>query len=197
MLQPVTFFARGERNIGGVLPLVVLTNCEEVEFRYGRTLVKRVGPDRERFPHLPHAPVIIDHRHFSGPEMGLWGMSWEGAEVTGLIGGKPVATRRYVPDPLPTTLEVAPDATTLDAQARDEVRVIVRALDQAGNVLPFLADAVRIEVEGPARLVGPAVAHLAGGTTGFWLRATGEAGPIRVRLATERFPVATLDLAAA
>jgi beta-galactosidase len=197
VLQPVTFFARGERNIGGVLPLVVLTNCEEVEFRYGRTLVKRVGPDRERFPHLPHAPVIIDHRHFSGPEMGLWGMSWEGAEVTGLIGGKPVATRRYVPDPLPTTLEVAPDATTLDAQARDEVRVIVRALDQAGNVLPFLADAVRIEVEGPARLVGPAVAHLAGGTTGFWIKATGEAGPIRVRLVTERFPVATLDLAAA
>jgi beta-galactosidase len=196
VLQPVTFFARGERNIGGVLPLIVLTNCEEVEFRYGQNLVKRVGPDRERFPHLPHAPVILDHRHFSGAEMGLWGMSWEDATVTGLVGGEVVATRRYVADPLPTTLEVAPDATALDAAARDEVRVIVRALDQAGNVMPFLADTVRIEVEGPARLVGPPSAHLAGGTTGFWLRATGARGPIRVRLATERFPTATLELTA-
>ncbi len=65
VLEPVTFWARGERNIGGVLPLMVLTNCDEVELRYGDNPPKRVGPDRERFPHLPHAPVIIDRRHFS------------------------------------------------------------------------------------------------------------------------------------
>ena len=28
VLQPVTFWARGERNIGGVLPLIILTNCD-------------------------------------------------------------------------------------------------------------------------------------------------------------------------
>lgn len=196
VLAPVSFFARGERNIGGVLPLVVLTNCDEVEFRYGKTLRKRAGPDRERFPHLPHPPVILDHRHFSGPEMGLWGMSWEDCEVEGFLGGESVISRRYVANPLPTRLEVVPDATVLDADGRDEVRVIVRALDQAGNPLPFLADAVRIEVDGPARLIGPATAHLAGGTTGFWLRATGGRGAITVRLATDRFPPVDLVLAA-
>jgi beta-galactosidase len=196
VMEPVTFFARGERNIGGVLPLVVLTNCDEVEFRYGAGLVKRARPDREHFPHLPHAPVILDHRHFSGPEMGLWGMSWEDASVTGFIGGEAVATRSYVADPLPTTLEVTPDATALDAATRDEVRVIVRALDQAGNVLPFLQDAVRIGVDGPARLIGPSTAYLAGGTTGFWLRATGDKGTVRVRLATDRFAPMALDLRA-
>ena len=104
--------------------------------------------------------------------------------------------RRYVADPLPTRLEVAPDATALDAAAPDEVRVIVRALDQAGNVLPFLADAVRIEVEGPGRLIGPATVHLAGGTAGFWLAATGATGAVRVRLATDRFAPVTLELRA-
>ena len=63
VLAPVTFFARGERSIGGILPLIVLTNCDEVEIRYGADIVKRVGPDRERFPHLPHPPVIVDHTH--------------------------------------------------------------------------------------------------------------------------------------
>ncbi|HVG47789.1 MAG TPA: glycoside hydrolase family 2 TIM barrel-domain containing protein [Rubellimicrobium sp.] len=196
VMQPVTFYARGERNIGGVLPLVVLTNCDEVELRYGEGLRKRVGPDRERFPHLPHAPVVIDHRHFTAGEMGLWGMSWEDCEVVGYLGGQEVARQRYVADPLPTTLEVAPDAVALDAKARDEVRVIVRALDQAGNLLPFLQDAVRIEVDGPVRLIGPGTAYLAGGTTGFWLRATGGTGAVRVRVTTDRFAPAVLHIQA-
>lgn len=196
VMVPVTFYARGERNIGGVLPLVVLTNCDEVELRYGKGLRKRVGPDRERFPHLPHPPVILDHRHFSGPEMGLWGMSWEDCEIVGYLAGEPAVTRRYVAAPLPTTLEIAPDATVLDAAARDEVRVILRALDQAGNVLPFLADAAWIEVEGPARLIGPPVAYFSGGTAGFWLRATGGRGVVRAQLVTDRFAPGTLELIA-
>lgn len=195
VLMPVTFFARGERNIGGILPLIVLTNCDAVEIRCGG-LTARVEPDRERFPHLPHAPVIIDHRHFRPEEMGVWGMSWQDCEIVGFVEGAPVARRRYVADPLPTELAVVPDATVLDASARDEVRVILRALDQAGNILPFLADTVRIAVEGPARLIGPASTPLSGGTTGFWVRATGEPGAIRLRLTSDRLPPAMLDLAA-
>ena len=116
--------------------------------------------------------------------------------MTGYLYGEPVVTRRYVAAPLPTTLEVAPDATTLDAATRDEVRVMVRALDQAGNPLPFLADSVAIAVEGPARLIGPPRALLLGGTTGFWLRASGERGTVRVRVSTDRFAPVTLDLQA-
>ncbi len=56
VLKPVTYWARGERNIGGVLPLVILTNCDEVELRYGDHPPKRVGPDRDRYPHLPPRP---------------------------------------------------------------------------------------------------------------------------------------------
>jgi len=31
----------------------VLTNCDEVELRYGDGQPKRIGPDRDAFPHLP------------------------------------------------------------------------------------------------------------------------------------------------
>ncbi len=196
VMQPVTFFARGERNIGGVLPVMVLTNCDEVEFRYGDNLVKRVGPDHERFPHLPHPPVIIDHRHFSPDEMGRWGMSWEDASFTGYLNGDAVVTRRYVAGPLPTRLEVAPDATRLDAAARDEIRVIVRALDQVGNPLPFLADMAHVEVEGPALLIGPATTPFQGGSTGFWLRATGETGTVRVTVTSDRFAPSVVEITA-
>ncbi|QHG72316.1 glycoside hydrolase family 2 protein [Ensifer adhaerens] len=195
VMKPVTFWARGERNIGGVLPLIVLTNCDEVELKYG-SLVKRVGPDRENFPHLPHPPVVIDHRHFTKDELGVWGMKWEDAAFTGFIDGEPVANLRMVADPVPTALEVVPDSTALRAEGRDSVRVIVRALDQAGNILPFLNDAVDVTVTGPARLLGPDRLIFQGGSTGFWLETTGAAGGIAVAVTSTRLGTVRLELSA-
>ena len=197
ILEPVTFWARGERNIGGVLPLMVLTNCDEVELRYGNHAAKRIGPDRERYPHLPHAPVIIDRRHFSDAELGLWGMEWQGAEIVGLIGGKPVKTVRFVADPVAATLSVVADRDRLSAAGKDSVRVMIRALDQAGHKLPFLFEPVEIEVTGAARRVGPALVPLRGGATGCWLESTGEAGPITVKVTSPRFGTTSIALSAA
>jgi beta-galactosidase len=103
VMKPATFWARGERNIGGVLPLIMLTNCDEVELQYG-ALTKRVGPDRENFPHLPHPPVVstigISPRTNSAP-----GAEWIDGSFTGYVDGEPVASLTLVADPLPTTLE--------------------------------------------------------------------------------------------
>ncbi|MCC7319856.1 MAG: glycoside hydrolase family 2 protein [Rubellimicrobium sp.] len=183
VFEPVTFWARGERNIGGVLPLMILTNCDEVEFRYGNHPPKRVGPDRANFPNLPHPPVIIDQRHITPEELGLWGMSWEGGTLTGYLDGRPVVTRRFVPDPVPTTLVLAPDRLRIGPH--DDVRIMVRALDQAGNRLPWFFDPVSISVSGAGERIGPGFVPLRAGTTGFWLRATG-AGAIRVTVTNDR-----------
>ncbi len=195
VMKPVTFWARGERNIGGVLPLIVLTNCDEVELVCG-SVTKRVGPDYENFPHLPHPPVVFDHRHFTADELGSWGMMWIDGSFTGYIGGEPVANMRMVADPLPTTLEVVADATTLKARDRDSTRVIIRALDQEGHRLPFLNDNVTLRVDGPAKVVGPLSVPLQGGTAGFWLEATGLRGDITVEVTSSRFAPVKLRVTA-
>ncbi|MGV1836169.1 glycoside hydrolase family 2 protein [Rhizobium rhizogenes] len=195
VMKPVTIWARGERNIGGALPLIVLTNCDEVELRYG-SLTKRLGPDRESFPHLPHPPVIFDHRNFTQDELGVWGMEWEDARFTGYVNGKPVAELHMVANPLPTRLEVQADSLTLRADERDTTRVIIRALDQAGTRLPFLNDVATIKVTGPAKLIGPETVAFQGGTMGFWLQATGEAGAITVAVSSARFAGQTIELKA-
>lgn len=195
VMKPVTIWARGERNIGGALPLIVLTNCDEVELRYG-SLTKRLGPDRESFPHLPHPPVIFDHRSFTQDELGVWGMEWEDVQFTGYLGGKPVAALNMVANPLPTTLQIEADADILHAGERDTVRIIVRALDQAGSRLPFFNDVVTINVNGPAKIIGPETLAFQGGTTGFWLQATGGAGAIIVEASSVRFANRSLTLTA-
>lgn len=192
ILKPVTFWARGERNIGGVLPLIILTNCDEVELTYGSNTPKRLRPDREAFPHLPHAPVVIKREDLTDEELGLWGMSWEDATITGYIKGQVVKTVKFISDPIATEIQVAPDKTELGAEG-DTVRIIVRALDQSGKKLPFFPEPVSIEVSGAAERLGPGLVPLRAGSTGFWLRTTGK-GPITVTVSNERLgrTVATL-----
>jgi beta-galactosidase len=193
ILQPVTFWARGERNIGGVLPLMILTNCDEVELRYGTHPPKRVTPDRERFPHLPHPPVLIDRRHFTEGELGLWGMKWEGGTITGYLNGIKVAEHIYASDPVATTLQVQSD--TISIAPHDAVRVMVRALDQVGHKLPFFPEPVSITVTGAGRRIGPGFVPLRAGSTGFWVQATGP-GDITVTVTSDRLGVSVTQITA-
>ncbi|SES44616.1 glycoside hydrolase family 2 TIM barrel-domain containing protein [Rhizobium sp. NFR03] len=178
VLQPVTYWARGERNIGGVLPLIILTNCDYLEITFGDFEPKRIEPDRETYPHLPHPPVILDMRNVTPSEFGTWGRIWRDGVITGYVGGKAVKTVVLPADPLPTTLEIAPDDTALRAGEKDAVRVIVRVLDQGGNILPYYEEPVRFAVEGPGRIIGPSLQSFKGGVTGFWLEAGDAAGTI-------------------
>ena len=74
--------------------------------------------------------------------------------------------------------------------------MIVRALDQAGNLMPFLDDAVTIVTQGPVRLLGPATVTLKGGAVGFWLESKGSAGDIGLSVSSRRFGATNLTLAA-
>ncbi|KQS75252.1 beta-D-galactosidase [Rhizobium sp. Leaf384] len=178
VLQPVTYWARGERNIGGVLPLIILTNCDYLEITFGDFAPKRVEPDRETYPHLAHPPVILDMRNVTPSEFGTWGRIWRDGVITGYVNGKAVKTVVLPADPLPTTLEIAPDDTQLRAGEKDAVRVIVRVLDQGGNILPFFEEPIRFAVDGPGRIIGPSLQSFKGGVTGFWIEAGDVAGTI-------------------
>ncbi|WP_025720904.1 glycoside hydrolase family 2 protein [Paenibacillus sp. 1-18] len=182
VMEPVTYWSRGERNIGGVVPLVVFTNCDEVEFIYGDERKGVYRPSQEKYPALPHPPVVIDEL------TGHWGMKWEDAVFIGYVEGQEVIRRRYSRNPVPTELRVTADDTLLEAGDWDVTRVVVDALDEYGNVLPFYADPVSVEVEGVGELIGPASLSLIGGRIAFWIRTQGEAGNIRVKVsALSRF----------
>lgn len=197
ILKPVTSWARGDRNIGGVMPLIILTNCDEVEWVHGVHAPRRFSPDREGFPHLPHPPIVLDHRNLTREELHPWGRPWMDATFTGYVGGKPAKQIKFVANPIATTLEVVADRDAIEAKGHDSVRVIVRALDQVGNKLPFLMEPVEIAVDGPGKRIGPALVPLRGGSTGFWVESTGAAGAITVTVACPRLGKTTITLRAA
>lgn len=196
VLKPVTYWARGERSIGGILPLIVLTNCDFIEFRYGNHKPKRIYPDREMFPNLPHAPVVIDARSVSPNEVGDWGMTWEDGYFTGFVDGEPVAKLRLPANPLPTRLSVTSDHEALDAKPKDATRIVIRALDQFDNVLPYFDDVMSVDVSGPAQLLGPDVLVLKAGLAALWIETKGGEGEIVVTVYSQRLGVAKVALQA-
>lgn len=195
VLEPVTFWARGERNIGGTLPLIILTNCDRVRLKFPSGAYTDVFPDKSTYPHLPHPPVIVRHENLPESELGKWGTKWHDIEIAGYLGTEEVAKRTYVADPVASRLEVKADRTTLTGEYC-ETRIIIRALDQVGNLLPFIDAPIKIAVSGPAELIGPDRPSLRGGSTGCWIKSTGDPGSIVLKVSSPRFETQELQIAA-
>ena len=186
VLEPVTFWARGERSIGGVLPLVIYTNCDCLQLQFGREkLEQKFYPRRQEYPGVLYPPVIIDYSVLSPEVVGAWGLKWEGAVITGYYREQPIIEKKYCPNPLPSVLVVSADDLVLTAAQKDATRVVVKVLDQCGNLLPFLDEVIQLEVEGPGRILGPSLVTIKGGAVAFWVETRNEQGVIEVTVRSQ------------
>ena len=70
----------------------------------------------------------------------------------------------------------ASSADLTEGDSYDAALVRISMRDQNGNVLPFCQEAVRLETEGPIRLIGPDIAMLRGGLGGTFVRTAGRSG---------------------
>lgn len=195
VLKPVTWWARGERSVGGILPLVVLTNCEEIGIKFGEFEEIRVAEKEASLSALPYPPFVVNLRHIPLEKIGAWGMRWEDALVTGYIGGKPAATVRLAANPVPAALSAVADDAELASGAKDATRVTVAVTDRFGNPLPFADTVARVSLSGPARIQGPSTFALTGGSRAFWVESSGAAGTVTVTVATDGLEPVNLKIA--
>lgn len=183
VLEPCTLWTRGERSIGGVIPLVVFTNCDMIEFFYGEKLVGKYFPAKDRFPGLEHPPIIIE---IQPDELGAWGLTWEHGRFVGHVNGKVVIERRLVSDPVPTKIFAAADDAALQADGIDVTRVVYTAVDQVGNLTPFLHEFLKLSLTGPGEIIGPKEIPLIGGAVAVWVKAGTQAGTVTLSAAGTR-----------
>lgn len=194
VLMPVTFWARGERNIGGILPLIVLTNCDSLTITYGSNDPIILTQKSEDFGSLPYPPFVIELSDLPAERLGEWGMRWEDGIICGYVDGKKVIEKQFAKDPLPARLVVSPDDVKLDIDAKDVTRVLVSASDQKGNTLPFADNIIRVSLKGPGRIQGPASFALAGGSFGFYVETSGEPGIVKVCVESDGFDPQDFDI---
>ncbi len=187
VLEPMTYWTRGDLDEGRISPLWICSNCDRVVVLLDGV---NLGAARrsERFSHLPNPPFVMDHIP------GGWGEHFGELEVRGYINGSLVASKKVAADGVPVKLEAQLDDTEINADGADMTRLSLQATDQYGNIQPFAFDVVKLEVSGPAKIIGPNPVALIGGRVSVFVKATNIAGTIRIRATTGRLETPVLVL---
>ena len=90
-------------------------------------------------------------------------------------------------------LEVTPSHTQLaEGVSYDMAAVRIRVLDEYGNIAPYAQLPVKLQLEGPAQLVGPDVVTAEGGMTGTYVKTTGESGEAVLTISTAQTEAITV-----
>ncbi|KLI39255.1 glycoside hydrolase family 2 protein [Brachyspira hyodysenteriae] len=197
ILEPITIYARGERAIGGISPLMVATNCDYVELYYRDELMAKEYPATGKYQGLKHAPVIIK-MEVNIP--GVSDMGWGDMKLIGYIDGKPAIEKNYLNNPTFKALEVKADDDEINAvsggSAWDSTRITVKAVDAIGNRLPYINEAITIEVKGAGELIGNDNPVLEGGYYSFWVKSNKSKGSIKVTVKNKRVKEVTIEIKA-
>ncbi len=172
VLEPLTYWTRGERNKGEVFPIYICTNCDSVEVVLEGKTVGIFRRDENTLDNklsgLKYPPIKIE------ASSGEWGYSWNEVEFKGFLDNKQVAVKKYSKNPVLNDLSVTIDDKCLKGEEVDTTRVVVKAVDQCENLLPFISGFISVETEGDISVVGPKQVALIGGCIGFWIKTKGK-----------------------
>ena len=186
VIEPLTYWTRGERNKGTVFPIHVFTNCDVIE-------VKLAGVSKGRFSrqfyntdpkmqYLEYPPFMLQMNN------GEWGASWSDAEFIGYADGEAVVSKKFAANPVYEGIELTCDHEELKVDCYDATRIVVKAVDQVGNAIPYINEFITIETTGAIEVIGPKTVALIGGSIGFWVRTKvgEEVGEATVKVTTSR-----------
>ncbi len=191
VLQPATHWTLGDRSGGGINPLVIFSNCEEVEVYFGDHSLGVSKPDRETYPHLPHPPFVIE-----GLEAySKWGeREFHDLRVLGYIDGEIVRECRMASNKVDLRLELYAEDDRLYANGNDMTRVVLRITDIFGNLLPYAAKVVTFEIRGEVELIGDNPFPLIGGQTALFIKAGYKPSPATVTASVPGLPKASTKI---
>jgi beta-galactosidase len=171
VLEPAFHWARGDASVG-FSHAVVCSNCDHVKMFIGNDLVAEADPDRKQFPHLRYAPFMMDLKE-------IW-HHWGDLRLEGYIQAKLAITKHYSGKGIDAKFALLPDDTNLIADGADTTRVVMRVTDEFGAIRPFANDAVKLDLQGPAEIIGDNPFALVGGTGAVWVRAKEKPGRVRL-----------------
>ena len=126
--------------------------------------------------------------------VGDWGGESKQYRFDAIKDGKVV--RSLVKTPMKkATLAVQASATCLiENITYDVIELRVRAVDEYGNQLYYMQEALTVTTEGPVEVIGPATVPLRGGATGIYIKSMGRGGTAGVTLQCEGMETITIPL---
>ena len=126
--------------------------------------------------------------------VGDWGGESKQYRFDAIKDGKVV--RSLIKTPMKkAALAIQASATCLiEDITYDVIELRVRAVDEYGNQLYYMQEALSVTTEGPVEVIGPATVPLRGGATGIYIKSTGRSGMASVTLQCEDMETVTIPL---
>jgi beta-galactosidase len=171
VLEPAFHWARGDESVG-FTKAWVCSNCDHLKFYIADKLVAEVDPNKAEFAHLRYPPFVVDLEKAVG--------HWGDLRIEGYIQGKQVISKTLSGRGVDQKFVLLPDDTRLMADGADSTRVVLRVTDEFGAIRPFANDAIKLDLEGPAEIIGENPFALIGGTGAIWIRAKEQPGSVRL-----------------
>ncbi len=187
VLRAATVWSAGDRSEGGNDPMVIFSNCDEIELYIGKIIYGRFQPDRANFPNQPHPPFQIPGLEIHA----TWGQEFADLRVVGYLNRQRVAEQWIAASGLPQALALKADFTELKADGADMTRLVFKIVDEYGNRLPYTNQVVSFEIDGPADLIGENPFALIGGQAALYVKARHEPGTVTIRATTPRLEPVT------
>lgn len=153
----------------------IFSNCDRLDIFVGGRRHAVVHPDRAAFPHLLYPPFFVDF------DLQLTGKP--DLRIDGYVGNSCVLSRSFSADRSTDRLWLEVDDQELEADGSDCTRLAFGAVDRFGTPRATMEGTVRLEVDGPAAIVGDNPFDLsdAGGLAAVYIRTIArKAGTVRV-----------------
>ncbi len=185
VLKPATHWTLGDRSGGGINPLVIFSNCDEIEVYFGDRSMGLLKPDRATYPNLPHPPFVIDCFGMYS----TWGKrEFHDLRVLGYINGEVVRECYMAGNKVNMQLELFAEDDWLYANGNDMTRIVLRITDIYGNPLPYASKVVSFEIDGDAELIGENPFPLIGGQTALFIRSGFQPSKVNVTASAPGLP---------
>jgi hypothetical protein len=160
----------------------VYSNCEQVALSLNDKPVATRPPDTGTA--LLHPPFDFSLGSFTPGAL----------KADCLIGGVQKATFTRRTPAAAATLQLQPEATTLQADASDARLVFINVVDGNGTVVPTDSSLVTLSISGPGSIVGPTSVTMKGGQLATWVRSSRSAGSITLSASAPGLTPASLTL---
>lgn len=164
VLQPITNFARGEKDLDGINPFLVATNCDYIEvYMYGESVGFYYPSSKFYGLKHPLIEVTFDDKKY-------WNVPWQDGKIIGYINSKKVAEYKYARDAYLNSLDITQETKELSCDEVDTCRFECNFNDQLKHPCTFYNGVLQFETEGDIEVVGPKTVACVGGRIAFWVK---------------------------
>jgi beta-galactosidase len=189
VLEPAFHWAAGDEALRFTVAMIC-SNCDHlklyVKSKGDWDLIAEADPDREQFAHLKYAPFSIDLTK-ARP-------NWGDLRIDGYRKGQQVISKTYSGRGVDQKFSVRADDAELSADGADSTRVVFRVTDEFDAIRPYANDPIALTLAGPAEIIGDNPFALVGGTGAVWIRASEQAGTVRLTAKHPRLGSQTIVL---